>query len=105
MHQELPQPGRIGCHTPPLPIPKAAFPVKRLLTAAACATALTISATACQPTALPSGTGGSTPTAGIWINAKEIAALPVSGAAWTSVRAAATKAWGTPTIADQNSDD
>ncbi|WP_426573879.1 hypothetical protein [Aquihabitans sp. McL0605] len=46
-----------------------------------------------------------TPSAGVWINAKEIAALPASGAAWTSMRAAAAKSWGTPTIADQNSSD
>lgn len=43
------------------------------------------------------------PSIGMWINAQEIAALPMSGVAWTSLKAQADKASGTVTLSDQDS--
>lgn len=42
-------------------------------------------------------------SAGIWLSPTEIAALPTSGAAWTSVLNAANSSWGSPNLADLNS--
>jgi len=74
---------------------------------AAIALTAAIFVTACQPAVaeLPVTAKPPTATSGIWISAKEIAAKPTSGAAWSSMRAAATRPWGTPTISDQNSHD
>ena len=75
--------------------------MKRILTVTALAAAVLLAA--CQPATTPVDPGGSTPTTGLWINSKEIAALPTSGPAWSAMHSAATSSWGTPTIADQNS--
>jgi hypothetical protein len=40
---------------------------------------------------------------GIWISLAELAALPMSGPAWTRLKAAADGSLGTPNIADQDS--
>ncbi len=40
---------------------------------------------------------------GIWVNAQEIAALPMSGTAWTNVKSTADKACGLPDLANQDS--
>ncbi|HET6781930.1 MAG TPA: Ig-like domain-containing protein [bacterium] len=39
---------------------------------------------------------------GIWISSAEIAALPISGAAWSNVKAEADRACGTPNLANQD---
>ncbi|MCX6048332.1 MAG: IPT/TIG domain-containing protein [Chloroflexi bacterium] len=58
-------------------------------------------------TATPTATGPtSTPGArsvGIWVSAAELADLPMSGAAWTQLKAAADGAVGSPTLSDQES--
>ncbi len=56
----------------------------------------------------PGSPGGSAPqpavdSTGIWISAREIAALPMSGPAWTNVKSRADQACGTPDIANQDS--
>ncbi len=77
--------------------------MKRALFVAAITAALL--ATACQPLiATPSGGGGRS-SRSLWISPAEIARLPTSGQAWADLKAAATRSWGTPTIADQNSND
>jgi Alginate lyase len=50
---------------------------------------------------VPPPTGSST---GIWISPAEIAQLPMSGPAWTQLKATADGSLGTPMISDQNSD-
>ncbi len=57
--------------------------------------------TATQPPAPPPPTGG---TKGIWISAAELAQLPMSGAAWQDLKAAADGSLGSPNISDQDSD-
>lgn len=54
--------------------------------------------TATAPVTPPSG-----PVKGIWISPAEIAQLPMSGAAWQKVKAAADGNLGTPNISDQDS--
>ena len=44
------------------------------------------------------------PTIGMWLTAQEIAALPMTGTAWTYLKAQADKATGTVTLSDQDSD-
>ena len=61
------------------------------------------------PTATPAPTQPPVPpptgaSKGIWISPAEIAALPMSGPAWTQLKAAADGSLGTPNISDQNSD-
>jgi hypothetical protein len=46
-----------------------------------------------------------TPSKGIWLSREEIAALPVTGTAWSAMKAAADSAWGTPKLSDQNDPD
>jgi hypothetical protein len=41
-------------------------------------------------------------TGGLWISAEELAGLPMSGAAWDRMKAAADGDLGTPTLADYN---
>ena len=50
------------------------------------------------PTLPPVGTGN-----GIWLSRAEIERLPMTGAAWSAVQAAASKAPGEPTLTDQDS--
>lgn len=58
-----------------------------------------LASSACQPF------GNDSPAAvGIWITHDEIRALPTTGAAWLAVKEASASTWGTPTIADQDSD-
>jgi hypothetical protein len=52
----------------------------------------------------PSAAPVSAATKGIWLSPAEIKAKPMSGAAWTKLKAAADGALGTPKIADQESD-
>jgi hypothetical protein len=60
------------------------------------------------PTATPAPTQPPVPpptgsSKGIWISPAEIAALPMSGPAWTQLKAAADGSLGTPNISDQDS--
>jgi hypothetical protein len=80
--------------------------VRSTLTAVALALTVVVGA-ACEPhsSVLPGGGGGtSSPSVGIWISPAEIAKLPTSGTAWSNLHAVAKGSWGTPTVADQNSD-
>ncbi len=58
--------------------------------------------------AMPTGAGAaSTATTipnGMWISSAELAQLPMSGPAWTKLKAAADGSLGTPQISDQDSD-
>ncbi len=57
--------------------------------------------------AMPHGSSAASTTTstpnGIWMSSAELAALPMSGPAWTRLKAAADGSLGTPNIADQNS--
>ena len=57
--------------------------------------------------AMPHGSSAASTTTstpnGIWISSAELAALPMSGPAWTRLKAAADGSLGTANIADQNS--
>ncbi|MFN8491084.1 MAG: alginate lyase family protein [Caldilineaceae bacterium] len=44
------------------------------------------------------------PTIGMWLNAQEIAALPMAGTAWTYLKAQADQASGAVTLSNQDSD-
>ena len=46
---------------------------------------------------------GAAPAKGIWLSQSEISALPMTGSAWSAVKAAADGSLGTPRISDQNS--
>jgi hypothetical protein len=55
------------------------------------------------PDTTDSGTGSNTPQpGGIWLDATEIAARPVSGTAWTNLKREADGDCGTPDLADQD---
>lgn len=66
------------------------------------ATALTTTPTGtsvpASPTTPPPPSGD-----GLWISPAELAALPTSGSAWTNMVSVANGSWGTPKLADNNS--
>ncbi len=86
----VPTPTTVGGPTdpPPTPVPTVASPSAPPPTAAPT-----------SPIAPPTG-----PSAGLWISVDEVRRLPMSGAAWTALRAAADGGTGTPSLCDQNSD-
>lgn len=53
-------------------------------------------------TALPTVAPPSGPTVGIWLSQAEVKALPMTGAGWNAVKAAADGAWGAPNLSDLN---
>ncbi len=68
-------------------------------------TALPTLAAAPTPTLAPTSAAAppTGPSAGLWISSDEVRRLPMSGPAWSALRAAADGGTGTPTLCDQNS--
>ncbi|MEP7191094.1 MAG: discoidin domain-containing protein, partial [Roseiflexaceae bacterium] len=69
---------------------------------------VSVSGAAPAPTAVPAPTAPPLPPppsagSGIWISPAELAKLPMSGSAWDRLKTAADSDFGTPNIADQNS--
>ncbi len=55
-------------------------------------------------TAMQAAAAPVAPTIGMWLNAQEIAALPMTGTAWTYLKAQADQTSGFVTLSDQDSD-
>jgi hypothetical protein len=80
--------------TLPTPVPTTAVPT----------TAVPTTGPSPTPTRTPTPTTTPPTGGGMWISASELAALPMSGSAWTQLLAAADGSLGTADISDQDSD-
>jgi hypothetical protein len=84
-------------------ITRAQAHIRRLTGALLVAICLIAIATAVMPRGASAASAATTIPNGMWISQAELAALPMSGPAWTQLKAAADGSLGAPNISDQDS--